>query len=166
MNEIRKHARLSVLLALSVILSIIESTLPILSGFIPGMKIGLANIVILFVLYKYTFKEAVIISILRVFLVAILVSGIFTITFTFSLIGAILSIIIMAISKKITKLSIIGVSTMGSIAHGMGQMIVATIFIGSTKIFYYSPLLLILCSITGICIGIITAQIYKRISVI
>lgn len=164
MIDIKKQARLAILLALSVILSLVESIIPIFNGFIPGMKIGFANIVILFVLYKYTLKEAILLSILRVFLVAILISGLFTITFAFSLTGAILSGIIMGICKHFTKLSIIGVSTMGSISHSMGQLLIAYLFLANNKIFYYFPFLLLLSTITGICIGIITVQSYKRIS--
>jgi Predicted membrane protein len=161
--NIKKQARISLLLALSVVLSIVEGMVPIFNGFIPGLKIGLANIAVLFVLYKYSFKDAFILTILRVFLVAILRTGLFSITFSFSLVGAFLSILIMGISKKFTKLSIIGISTLGSISHTIGQLIVASIFLESNKIFYYFPFLLVISTITGIVIGIISHQLYSRI---
>lgn len=162
--NIKKQARISLLLALSVVLSIIEGMVPIFNGFIPGLKIGLANIAVLFVLYKYCFKDALILTILRVFLVAILRTGLFSITFSFSLVGALLSIIIMGLAKKFTSLSIIGVSTLGSISHTIGQLIVAGLFLESNKIFYYFPFLLIVSTLTGIFIGIISHQLYSRIS--
>src|SRR5574344_1024195 len=105
----KDFTRLSLLLALSVVLNLIESVIPIFNGIIPGLKIGLANIVVLFVLYEYSFKDALYISILRVFLVGILRTGLFSISFYFSLGGAILSTIMMFIFKRFTKLSIIGI---------------------------------------------------------
>jgi heptaprenyl diphosphate synthase len=162
--DIKKQARISLLLALSVVLSIIEGIVPIFNGFIPGLKIGLANIAVLFVLYKYSFKDAFILSVLRVFIVAILRTGLFSITFSFSLVGAILSIAIMAFAKNYTKLSIIGISTIGSISHTIGQLIVAAVFLNTGKIFYYFPILLIISTITGIFIGLISRQLYLRIS--
>lgn len=162
--NIKKQSRISLLLALSVVLSIMEGIVPIFNGFIPGLKIGLANIAVLFVLYKYTFKDAFILTILRVFLVAILRTGLFSITFSFSLVGATLSIITMGLAKRFTSLSIIGVSTIGSISHTIGQLLVAAIFLENSKIFYYFPFLLIISTITGIFIGIISQQLYLRIN--
>lgn len=162
--DIKKQARIALLLALSVVLSIIEGMIPVFSGFIPGLKIGLANIAVLFVLYKYSFKDAFILSILRVFLVAILRTGLFSITFSFSLVGATLSILVMGLAKKVTSLSIIGISTLGSITHTIGQLIVASLFLESSKIFYYFPFLLIISTISGIVIGIISQQLYLRIN--
>ena len=90
--ETKKFMRLSMLLALSVVLNIIENMVPLFNGAIPGVKLGLANIVILFVLYQYGFKEAISLSLTRVFLVSILHTGLFSVAFFLSLSGAILSI--------------------------------------------------------------------------
>ena len=79
--ELKKFVRLSLLLSLSVVFNIIESFIPFLNGAIPGVKIGFANIIVLYVLYKYSFKDALMVSLLRVFLVGILRTGIFSITF-------------------------------------------------------------------------------------
>ena len=108
--EIKKITRLALLLSLSVVLNLIESIIPIFNGTIPGLKLGLANIVILFTLYEFSFKDAITISIMRVILVGILRIGLFSMAFFFSLSGAILSIIFMYIFKRYTKLSIIGIS--------------------------------------------------------
>ena len=98
--EIKRFTRLSMLLALSVVLNIIESMIPFFSGTIPGLKVGLANVVILFVLYTFSFKDALTLSILRVLLVGILRTGLFSITFFFSIAGAVLSIVVMFFAKN------------------------------------------------------------------
>ena len=96
----KQFTRLSLLLALSVVLNLIESVIPIFNGVIPGLKIGLANIVIMFVLYEYSFRNTLYISILRVVIVGILRTGLFSITFWFSLGGTLLSVFMMYIVKK------------------------------------------------------------------
>lgn len=159
--ELKKYARLSLLLSLCVVLNLIESVIPIFNGFIPGLKLGLANTVILFILYIYSFKDALYVSVVRVLIVGILKTGLFSIPFFFSLGGAILSIIMMAIFKKITKLSIIGISIIGSVFHSLGQIIMAIIFVKNINMFYYLPFLLIFSIPTGIITGIITKELLK-----
>jgi heptaprenyl diphosphate synthase len=163
--KIKKITQLSMLLALSVVLNIIENIIPILGGIIPGAKIGIANIVILFILYSYSFKDAIYISILRVFLVGILLTGIFSPTFFFSIAGALLSIILMYIAKRYTKLSIIGVSIIGSIAHSIGQILIAIIILGTTSIIYYLPWLLLFAIPSGIIVGLIAKNMLNRLEI-
>ena len=161
--ETKKIINISMLLAISVVLSIIESFIPLFSGIVVGIKLGLANIVVIYVLYKYGFKDALYITILRVILVGILRTGLFSITFIFSITGAIISIIMMGLVKK-TKLSIIGVSVIGSISHVIGQLLVAGIIlhIGKTILLsVFLPYLILLSCITGIIIGIISKEIIK-----
>ncbi len=160
--DTKKIIDTSMLLAISVVLSIIESFIPIFNGIFVGIKLGLANIVVLYVLYKYGFKDAIFISILRVIIVGILRTGLFSITFFFSLSGAILSILAMAIIKK-TKLSIVGVSIIGSIFHIIGQIIIAIILLNTVNIVYYLPYFLIFSCITGLIIGIISTEIINRV---
>lgn len=158
--NIRKTINFSMLLALSVVLSIFESLIPIINGSIPGLKLGLANIVILFILYRYKFKDAIYLSILRVILVALLRTG-FGINFIFSLVGAILSVSAMFIFKKL-KFSIITVSIMGSIFHIIGQIITTIILLDTFNLIYYLPYLIIFSVITGFIIGVITNEILER----
>jgi heptaprenyl diphosphate synthase len=127
--EMKKFTRLSLLLALCIVLNIIESVIPLFNGYIPGLKLGLANIVILFILYCYSFKDALYVSLLRVVIVGITRTGLFSVAFFFSLGGAFLSIIMMSLFKKLTNLSVIGVSIIGSISHSIGQIIMAIILI-------------------------------------
>lgn len=149
------------LLALAVVLNIIETVIPFFNGYIPGLKLGLANTIILFVLYMYSFKEALYISILRVFLVGILRTGLFSIAFFFSLGGAILSIVMMALFKRMSKLSVVGISIIGSVFHSIGQILVAIVIIDTTKMIYYLPWLLAISVPTGILVGLVTKELTK-----
>lgn len=157
--ETKKFTRLSLLLGLSVVLNIIESFIPIFNGYIPGIKLGLANIVTLFVLYKFDFKDALYISILRVILVGITRTGLFSTIFFFSLSGAILSIIFMYLSKTYLKLSIIGTSIIGSIFHSIGQILMAILLMNTTNMIYYLPWILLFSLPTGLFTGIISKKI-------
>ena len=163
--EIKKIITMSMLLAISVVLSILESFIPIFSGIIVGVKLGLANIVIIYVLYKYSFKDALYITVLRVILVGLLRTGLFSITFLFSLSGAIISIIMMSLFK-LTKLSIVGVSVIGSISHVIGQLLIAC-FLLHISLFmllkFYLPYLIIIACVTGFIIGLISREIIKEV---
>ena len=155
----QKITRLAALLSLSIVLSILESFIPFFN--IPGIKLGLANVVILTVLYVYKFKDAFLLSILRILFLAILRTG-FGLNLYFSFFGAILSLIMMFLAKK-TPLSIIGVSIVGSISHIIGQFIVAIILL-NINLIYYLPFMLIIGVITGIIIGIISKENIKFLS--
>ena len=158
--ELKKITRLSMLLALAIVLNLIESIVPIFNGMIPGLKLGLANTITLVVLYIYSFKDAFSLSILRVLLVGILRTGLFSITFFFSLGGSILSVIAMYIVKK-TKLSIVGVSIIGSISHSIGQIIVAILILNNNAMIYYLPWLLVFSIPTGVITGLISKELIK-----
>ena len=159
--ELKKFSRLSMFLALSIVLSIIESMLPLLNGvMIPWLKLGLANIIVVFVLYTYGFKEAIYISILRVFLVGLLRTGLFNITFFFSLGGAFLSLIFMYIAKKL-PFSVLGVSVIGSLGHSVGQIGMAILFLNTMNLLYYLPWVLLFSIPTGICIGILSSKLIE-----
>lgn len=158
----KKFTRLTMLLALSVVLNIIESFIPLFNGNIPGLKLGLANIIILIVLYMFSFKDALYVSLLRILLVGILRTGLFSMTFFFSLGGALFSLCSMFIAKK-TKLSIIGVSIVGSIFHSIGQILVAILIIKNTYIIYYIPWLLLFSIPTGILVGFTSKTILNNL---
>jgi heptaprenyl diphosphate synthase len=157
--ELRKLTNLSMLLALSVVLNLFESMIPILGNIIPGSKLGLANVVILFIIYVYGFKDALYVSLMRVLLVGILRTGLFNIIFFFSLSGAIFSMIAMFLAHRFTKLSIVGVSILGAIFHSIGQIAVAIISLNTPNIIFYLPYLLLLSVPTGIIIGMIARQV-------
>lgn len=160
--EMKKFTRLSLLLALCIVLNIIESVIPLFSGYIPGLKLGLANIVILFVLYCYSFKDALYVSLLRVVIVGITRTGLFSVAFFFSLGGAFLSILMMSLFKRITNLSIIGISIIGSISHSIGQIIMAIVLIESNLMIMYLPWLLMFSIPTGIITGKIALKMLEN----
>ena len=159
--DTKRISKLSMLLALSLVLSLVESYIPILNGIITGFKVGFANIVVLFSLYNLSFREAISLSILRVFIMGILRTGLFSITFTFSLAGALLSVVAMFLAKNYTKLSIVGVSIIGAIFHSIGEIVIAMLFLSNTNIVYYLPILLVVSLLTGSLVGIITDKILK-----
>ena len=155
----KKFTRLSILLALSVALNILETALPLFETNIPGLRIGLANIVTLFIIYQYDLKDAFYVGVLRVFLVGILRTGLFSTTFFFSLSGVVLSIIFMYLAKRFLKFSIIGVSIVGSVFHCIGQIIMAVLILNMNAMIYYLPWLLIFSIPSGILVGIICKQL-------
>lgn len=159
--DTKRIAKLSMLLSISVVLGLIESFIPIMNGTVPGIKLGLANIVIVFAIYELSFKDAIYISVLRVLLIGILRTGLFSISFFFSLAGALLSIVFMFLAKEYTKMSIVGVSVVGSIFHSIAQIIVACIFLSNINIVYYLPILLISSIVTGVIVGSISSKLVE-----
>lgn len=159
--DTKRIAKLSMLLSISVVLGLIESFIPIMNGTVPGIKLGLANIVIVFAIYELSFKDAIYISVLRVLLIGILRTGLFSISFFFSLAGALLSIAFMFLAKEYTKMSIVGVSVVGSIFHSIAQIIVACIFLSNINMVYYLPILLISSIVTGVIVGSISSKLVE-----
>lgn len=156
----RKTATYGLLIALAFIFSYIEYLIPIPSG-IPGMKLGLANIVVLTTLYILGSKEALFLSVFRVVLVGLTFGNMGTMLF--SLAGGVLSCVIMILCKKTKVFSIIGVSIMGGVTHNIGQILVAIVIIENKNIAYYLPFLLVGGAITGLVIGVLGLEITKRI---
>lgn len=155
----KKITFLSLLTAIAIILGYIENFIP-LSITIPGSKIGLANIISLIILYKYGFKEALVVSILRCLIVAITFTNLYMLLY--SLTGATLSLFMMGLLKKSNAFSILIVSISGAISHNFGQLIIAIIFLGS-NIIYYLPYLVIIATITGSLTGFITSILIKKL---
>lgn len=152
----RDITKIAILTSICVVISILESLFTFIGDIVPGLKLGLANIVIIFTLYEYDFKTAFLVSIIRVLIVALLRTG-FGINFFFSLSGAIFSIVFMYIFKK-TRLSIIGVSIIGSVFHSIGQVLVGMLLLDNYNVIYYLPYLLLFSIPTGIVIGIISKK--------
>ena len=153
-SKTRMLVFISVLVAQGMILSFIETMLPI--PFIaPGAKLGLANIVTLSAIYLLTFKQAAAVVLLRVVLTAVTFGSLSS--FLYSLSGGVLSLLIMAGILKVFKgeISLMGVSVAGAVAHNIGQLVVATIMIHNVLIFTYLPILLIVAIPTGIFVGIV-----------
>lgn len=156
----RKYAFLGLFSALALILSYIESLFPIFIG-IPGIKLGLANLVILFILERYTWREALLVSCIRITVTGFLFGNMFSILY--SLAGALLSLTVMTLLKRKTESSLYAVSMAGGIAHNMGQLLAAMTVVESLSLIYYFPVLLISGMITGFFIGLLTVELLKRI---
>ena len=158
----KKYMRLVMLLSFSIVLSILESFIPLFNGYIPGLKLGLANIIGLIVLYKYDAKDVFFVSILRVIVVGLMRTGLFSINFFFSLSGALFSCSSMILFKK-TKLSMIGVSVIGSIFHSVGQIIIAILFLNNDKMIYYLPWLFLFSIPTGLFVGYVSKKLLNEL---
>ncbi len=150
---------IAMLLAVAIVLSYLESFIPI---WIPGVKLGLANVIILIMLYEFKFYEAGIVDILRILVVALIRGTFMSPTFFMSLSGGILSYFVMLLFSRIKVFSIIGVSVLGSISHGVGQIAVAIIIMGTQAVAYYLPFILLLSLGTGILSGFIARSYLKR----
>ena len=155
-----KVAYYGVFTALALIFSYVESLIPIHMG-IPGVKLGLANLIIVFALYKMSIKEAYILSIVRIVLAGFMFGNLFAILYSLS--GGMLSLTIMCILKKTNKFSVFGVSMAGGVFHNIGQLLMAAIVLESVSIGYYFPVLLVAGLITGFAIGIIANEMMNRL---
>ena len=156
----RKIALCGLLTACAMIFSYIEFLFP-LSIAIPGIKLGLANIVIVIALYKFGFRYALVINMLRIFLVALLFSGLYGMLF--ALCGGLLSLLVMWLLKKLRFFSAVGVSVAGGVAHNIGQLLIASLLVANFAVFYYLPALLLAGVITGAIIGVLADNILKRL---
>ena len=156
----RKITLLGILTAGTIVIAILESFIP--SVGIPGVKLGLANIMILVILYELGILDAIIVNVLRVVVVGLVRGSIFSMGFLMSLTGAIFSLGIMILFYVlIKKFSIIGVSVIGSLFHVTGQVLIAMIFLGSAYVILYLPIIAISAIITGVFVGI-TAMLIIR----
>ena len=158
----KKVALLGVLTSVALVLSYVESILPPIWAAVPGIKVGLPNVVIIFLLYRYGVKEAAIVSFIRIFIVSLLFGNVMSMAYSFA--GAILSIVLMAICKKIKVFSTVGTSIVGGVAHNAGQILVAIFLFDTVQIGYYMIILAITGTIAGVFIGIAGALLLKRLN--
>lgn len=149
----------SAFLVLALSLSFLESLIPPLI-LIPGIKLGLANLAVIYLIYKNDYFGAILVNLARIILSCLLFSGFNT--FIYSIFGAALSLIIMCLFKRIKAFSIITVSCMGAVFHNIGQILASLIFMPIT-VFYYLPVLVLTGLITGFIMGNISKILLKRI---
>ena len=159
MSKTKRLCIISMLLAMAIVLNILESFIPF--G-IPGVKLGLANIIILIMLYEFKPYEALAVNVLRILLVGLLRGNFLSPTFIMSLSGGMLSFLIMYLFSRIKVFSPIGVSVLGAVSHATGQVIAAIILLGTQAVLYYLPLIGLLSIGTGIISGIITRLYLKK----
>ena len=146
-----KRVALSALFAsLALIFSYVEAILPAAPG-IPGIKLGIANLVVIIAMYRLDSRYALTINLIRIFLAGFMFSGLYGAIY--SLCGCILSFAVMCLLKKSDAFSVVGVSMGGGVAHNIGQLSIAAILVSSPQIFYYLPVLIISGTVSGIMIG-------------
>jgi heptaprenyl diphosphate synthase len=149
---------MAMLTAVAMILSYVEAMLPSIA--IPGVKMGLANIAVVFALYRFGWKEAVAISLIRVVLMSMLFTGVAAMLY--SLAGAAVSLILMGLLKKINAFSAVGVSVAGGVGHNAGQVLLAMWMLETGELTYYLPALAISGVISGVLIGLAGGMLVNR----
>lgn len=157
----KEISRSGLLIALALILSYVESLIPAFVA-VPGVKIGLANIVVVFALYKINFRNAVIISLLRVLLSALLFGSVLSLAYSSS--GAAVSLLGMWALKKTNLFSPVSVSVTGAVLHNLAQIATACLIMNTDVIAYYIPFLLISGVVAGVVIGIAGSIVIERVN--
>lgn len=153
-------AYIAILIALAMILSYVEALIPLNFG-VPGIKLGLANLVILIGLFFLRPGEVIVISVARILLTGFLFGNAASIIY--SLAGGVLSFLVMLLLLKLTRLSIMGVSIAGGISHNIGQIFVATLVVDNIKLMYYLPALMVAGLLTGLLIGVLASRLLPTI---
>lgn len=155
-----KIAQMGLMIALAFVLSYLESLMPIQLG-IPGVKLGLANIVVLIAIVQFGEKEALFLTAARAVLSGITFGSLYSMAYSLS--GGMLSVILMSFMHKMKKFSIIGISVVGGVSHNIGQLIIAMLVLKSLDLKYYSGFLTLCGILTGILTGLICKTVLKNI---
>ena len=156
----KKIAMLALLIALAVLMGYVESLIPLNFG-IPGIKIGLCNIVILIVLLRYSWKEALAVSVVRILAVGFLFGNLFSIIYSLS--GAVLSILVKTLLLKSGRFGLLGVSAAGGCVHNIGQLLVAKIVLPGLPLLWYTPVLMFAGLATGALVAVIVYEVMVRL---
>ena len=155
----KKLTALALLTTTAMILSYVESLLP--SVGVPGVKLGLANIAVIFALFRLGGKSALAVSQVRVFMVTMLFGSMSALLY--SLAGAALSLGVMALLRRTDRFSTVGVSVAGGVAHNAGQILMAMLLLGTARLAYYYPVLVISGVAGGIFTGLAAALLIRRV---
>ena len=158
-NNLKRLTIIAMLLAMAIVVNYLESFIPV---FIPGVRLGLANVIILIMLYEFKWYEALAVDLLRILIVALIRGTILSPTFFMALSGGMLSYLVMFLFSRIKVFSKIGVSILGALSHAAGQIFIAMIMLESFDLLYYLPFIALLSVGTGIISGMITSLYLKR----
>jgi heptaprenyl diphosphate synthase len=156
----KQIAQYGLLIAMAMILSYVEAQIPAFFA-VPGMKLGLTNVVVLYALYSMGDKSALMINFIRIFLVSMLFGN--GISIAYSIAGGLLSGIVMIVLKKTGKFGIVTVSIAGGVAHNIGQILVAMYLLEVTAIAWYLLILWFTGIASGLLIGILGGELLKRL---
>lgn len=160
-TDTKRLTLLGLSVALAMILSYVEFLLPPIISAVPGIKLGLTNVIILYVFFKSGELDAALVSAVRLFLSALLFGSF--LTFLYSFAGALFSFLVMLALKKSKLFSTVGVSIGGGVFHNLGQIIMAIIVLGTREIGYYMIILTFTGTLSGFLIGILAAIMIKRV---
>ena len=157
----QKVALLGLCTAIAMVFAWVEAQLPPLYAAVPGIKLGLPNIALIFILYRVGLKEAAAVSFVRIVAVSLLFGN--PMTFAYSVAGGILSLAVMALLKKFDFLSMVGVSVAGGVMHNVGQILMAMLLLGTAELGYYLIVLAVTGTVSGIFVGLCGSFAVKRI---
>lgn len=157
----KKTAFLGLCVAVALVFAYVEALLPPLVSAVPGIKMGLPNIVIIFLLYRRGVWPAAAVSLCRILLVALLFGNVMALAY--SLAGGVLSLAAMALLKRLDILSVAGVSVAGGVLHNVGQILMAMLLLGTAELGYYLIVLAVTGTVAGLFIGLCGALLIKRI---
>jgi len=160
MKMAKKTALYGMLIALAMILSFVETLIPISLG-VPGIKLGLANLVTIVCLYTMGPAGAFAVLIVRIFLVGITFGNLFSLIY--SLAGGMLSFFCMILAKRTGLLGMTGVSIIGGVTHNIGQILAAVFVVRTIGLFWYLPVLMLAGMVTGALIGVLASLIISRL---
>lgn len=155
--KLKKMVFLGILVAVAIVVSIVEAQISTLLFIIPGVKLGLANIVTLIVLYLYGEKDAFLVLMIRILLVAILYSAMPAPLLSLS--GGLLSFAGMALLKRVKNLSVVSVSVAGALLHMIGQIGMAILVLSTPALLYYLPYMMVISVPTGILTGLVAKKL-------
>ena len=159
--DTKRISRFALLTALAMVLSWLEHLIPLPAALPPGIKLGLTNLVVLFALYRMSFKDAAAINMVRVLLVSLTFGNAYA--FAYSLAGAALSLPAMALLKRAGKFSPVGVSVAGGVCHNLGQILVAMVVLENRGLLAYLPVLMVSGIAAGAVVGILGGLIVQRL---
>ena len=160
MMDAKRVATYGMMIALAMVLSFLESMLPAFVA-VPGVKLGLTNLVVMVALYKLSPADAVIINIIRIILVGLTFGNAFSLVY--SMAGGILSFVVMLLLYKTGRFSEAGVGAAGGVAHNLGQIIVAMIVMKTAGVAFYLPVLIASGLVAGVIIGILSGLVVARL---
>lgn len=156
-----KTAYLGLFCAAAILLGYVESLVPVFTA-VPGMKVGLPNLAIVTVLYLYSWREAALVSVVRIAVNGLLFGNLFS--FWFSLAGGLLSLLVMTLVKALGLFDCTGVSLVGGIAHNAGQIAVASFLVDNIRVAYYFIPLVITGLVAGVLIGLLSGILVRRLA--
>lgn len=160
-RKTKQTALLGLCASIALVLAYIEALLPPIVAAVPGVKLGLPNIIIIFMLYRCGVKQAAVVSLMRILLLLWIFGN--AMAFYYSLAGAALSLTAMALLKRLDFLSTVGVSVAGAVLHNVGQILVAMVLLDTTELAYYLIVLAVTGTIAGVFIGLCGHLAVKRI---